>query len=314
LKKWLAALIALIPPPNARRSACLETLLLLNYQSGDYPGTVTSGYRLIREQPRFWQQEKLYYPFIIALGRLDKCADIVKFVPAALPAYVDRKTAPRNPRRQTLDLLAGSCRVKLGRYTDAASFYRSLYTHYSDPAVRVKLLAALCSLAGKIPDSKELDAWISREVMDNFSLDRREDEKLLRTAPELVLLVAEALFAEQSYIKVLPSLLWLEKLDLKGRLRERVVFLLAESYYRCGEPAEARVRFETLYAAGSREFHDLAALRLVTIYEAQVRVNTNAAVPDKLEKLYRDILKRETDPALKSELEHKLNALQAGKK
>jgi hypothetical protein len=175
-------------------------------------------------------------------------------------------------------------------------------------------LAALCGLAGKIPDAKDLDAWISREVMDNFSLNRREDEKLLRTAPELVLLVAESLFASQSYIKVLPSLLWLEKLDLKGRLHERVTFLLAESYCRCGEPAEARVRFETLYAAGSREFHDLAALRLVTIYEAQVRVNANAAAPGRLEKLYRDIIKRETDPALKKELEHKLNSLQAGKK
>lgn len=314
LKGWLSTLITLIPPSDAHRTAYLETLLLLDYKSRDYRGAVTSGYRLIREQPQFWHQEKLYFPFIIALGHLDKCVEIVKFVPAALPVYATRKTVPCNQRRLALDLLAGSCRVRLGRFSDAVTFYRSLYDHYNDPAVRVKLLASLCNLAGKIPGPKELDDWISREVMGHFSLDRREDEKLLRTAPELVLLVAESLFTAQSYLKVLPSLLWLEKLKLQGRLHERVVFLLAESYYRCGEPAEARARFEVLYAAGSQEFHDLSALRLVTIYEAQGQVNEKPVAPEKLEKLYRDILKRETDPALKIELEHKLDALLVGEK
>ncbi len=310
LKKWLKALIALLPAKDTNRSVYLGTLLQLDYESENYPETVSCGYQLIREQPQFWQQEKLYFPFLIALGRLNKCVDIVKFVPAALPAYKVRENASFNPRRLTLDLLAGSCRVKLGRYAGAVTFYRSLYDHYKDPVVRVKLLLMLSDLAGKTAEPKVLDEWICREVMTHFSLDRREDEKLLRQAPELVMLVAESLFASQSYLKALPSLLWLEKLELEGPLSERITFLLAESYYRSGEPAEALVRFEKLYDGGSRQFHHLAALRLVTIYESLGQANKRYVAPGKLEKLYRDILKWETNPELKRELERKLKDLQ----
>lgn len=311
LKGWIEKLISLSPPETSARVAYLEALLALNYQLKDYQGVVLSGLKLLQEKPEFWQEEKLYYPYIMALGRLDRCLEIVKYVPAELPAYGDKKAISTNQLRLALDLLAGSCRMKLGRFSDAVTFYRVLYKQYDEPAVRVKLLATLYTLAGKIDERKGLDQWISQEVMAHFPLDQREDEKLLRAYPELVMLVAERQFRDQSYIKVLPSLLWLEKLSLKGRFGERVTFLLAESYYRCEDMAEAVIRFEALYASAGKEFRHLAALRLVTIYETQSRGSDKPqAYRNKLKKLYRNLLEWESDPVVRLELERKLAVLQ----
>ena len=311
LKGWLEKLLSLSSPETSTRMAYLETLLVLNYQLKDYSGVVSSGLKLVREKPGFWQEEKLYYLYIMALGRLDRCSDIVKYVPAELPAYGDKKAMSTDQRRLALDLLAGSCRMKLGRFSDAVTFYRVLYKQYDEPAVKVKILATLYTLAGKIDERKGLDQWISQEVMTHFPLDQREDEKLLRAYPELVMLVAEQQFRDQSYVKVLPSLLWLEKLNLQGRFGERVTFLLAESYYRCEDLAEAVARFEVLYASAGKEFRHLAALRLVTIYETQSRGSDEPqAGRNKLKKLYQDLLEWESDPVVRLELERKLAVLQ----
>jgi hypothetical protein len=166
-------------------------------------------------------------------------------------------------------------------------------------------------LAQKTKRPEDLDEWVGKEVMNHFSLDRRADEKLLKGSPELVMLVAEHLFHGQEYIKVLPALLWLEKLGLGGRLGERVKFLLAETYYRCDELAEARKRFAELYTGNSKEFRYLAALRLVTIYEGQGRGSEIQVGAGKLEKLYRDLLVWEPDPAVKRELQQKLGDLKS---
>ncbi|MCK5679466.1 hypothetical protein KAI46_01490, partial [bacterium] len=304
LKAWLEALLSLQPVGAQTRVAYLESLLLLNFQIGDYRGAVLSGRQLIREKPGFWADEKLYFHFIVALGQLDKCRDIVKIVPLKLPSYGAKEESLLSQRRLVLDMMAGRCLSKLGRFGDAKVFYRSLYAHYNESAVRLKLLALLYRLADKIQERKELDEWVSSQVMGHFSLDRREDVKLLRESPELVLLVAERLFRERLYLKVLPSLLWLDKLGLESELGERVTFLLAESYYRCEEVAEALVRFEILYAGGSKKIRYLAALRLVILYEAQG--GETEGCQDKLKKLYQDLLAWESDPAARLELERKL--------
>ncbi len=311
LKGWLEALISLHAPGTSPRVVCLESLLLLNYQLKDYRGVVSAGRKLLSEKTDFWLEEKLYFPFIISLGRLDECRQIVKYVPAKLPAYAAATAALSVQRRLVLDELAGSCLAKLGRVDAAVSFYRTLYAHYKAPAVRMKILVALHELARKTDRPEVLDGWVGTEVMNHFSLDRREDEKLLKGSPELVMLVAEHLFHGQEYVKVLPALLWLEKLGLAGRLGQRIKFLLAESYYRCDELAEARVRFVALYSGNSKEFRYLAALRLVTIYEGQGRGSDIQVDAGKLEKLYRDLLVWESDPAVKSELQQKLGDLKS---
>ncbi len=312
LKGWLEALISLHAPGAFSRITCLESLLRLNYQLQDYLGVVASGRKLSVEKAEFWSDEKLYFPFIVALGRLNECQDIVRYVPAKLPAYSTKKvTGAAAQRRLVLDELAGNCLMKLGRFSAAVDFYRTLYAHYKTAAVRIKILVTLHKLASEIKASEALDEWVGKEVMTNFSLGRREDEKLLKKSPELVMLVAEHLFRNQEYVKVLPSLIWLEKLKLVGWRGERVKFLLAESYYRCDELAEAQAGFTELYAKGSKDFQYLAALRLVTIYEAQGRGREILAGKGKLEKLYRDLLAWESDPAVKRELKCKLNALKS---
>jgi len=309
LKGWFETLISLHKPGAPARVVCLESLLLLDYQLKDYRGTVASGRKLLSEKADFWRYEKLYFPFIVALGRLNQCRDIVEYIPAKLPAYSAKTTGASGRRRLVLDELAGSCLAKLGRVDAAVSFYRTLYLHYKKPAVRIKILVVLHKLAQKTKQPEKLDEWIGREVMNCFSLDRREDEKLLKKSPELVLLVAEHLFRSQEYVKALPALLWLEKLGLAGSIGERVKFLLAESYYRCDELAEARVRFAALYAANSKEFRYLAALRLVTIYEGPGRSSGIQAGTGSLEKLYRDLIAWESDSAVKRELKLKLKVL-----
>ncbi len=309
LQGWLEALISLHAPGTSARVVCLESLLLLDYQLKDYPGVVASGRKLLLVKAEFWREEKLYFPFIVALGRLNECREIVQYVPAKLPAYDTKTTSASGRRRLVLDELAGSCLTKLGRVDAAVSFYRTLYAHYKVPVVRIKILVALHELAQETKHSEDLDEWIAREVMNHFSLDRREDEKLLKESPELVMLVAEHLFRGQEYVKALPALLWLEKLGLAGRIGERIKFLLAESYYRCDELAEARARFTALYAGNSKEFRYLAALRLVTIYEGPGRSSEIQASTGKLEKLYRDLIVWESDSAVKRELKRKLGDL-----
>lgn len=313
LKSWCGALISLHAPGSSERVICLEALLLLDYKMKDYRGVVFAGRKLLSEKPGFWREEKLYFPFIISLGRLNECREIVTYVPAKLPVYVASAADLSVQRRLVLDELAGSCLIKLGRVDTGVSFYRTIYDHYKAPAVRVKILIALHKLARKTDRPEALYEWVGNEVMNSFSLDRREDEKLLKESPELVMLVAEYLFRRQEYAKVLPSLLWLEKLSLAGQQGERIKFLLAESYYSCDELAEARVRFEALYSGKSKEFRYLAALRLVTIYEAQGRGSEIQAGVGKLKEIYRDLLVWESDPAVKRELKQKLEVLKSMK-
>jgi tetratricopeptide (TPR) repeat protein len=313
LKVWLAKLVSLPGVRAANRIGWLETLMLVNYQLEDFPGTVARGRQLLEEKPEFGHEEKLYFPFIVALGRLGKCSEVVTWVTAKLPDHGAAAAAFSDQRRLVLDQLAGSCLLRLGRIREAETFYRALYKCHSEPEVRIKLLAHLYRLAAQTAAPKELDEWVSQEVMNHFSLDCRDDEKLLKKHPELVLLVAECLFRERQYSKVLPSLLWLEKQNLNDRLSERVTFILAESYYRSDEFAEALARFELLYASAGKDLRYLAALRLVTIYETQVPGGEIQAGVGKLQKLYQDLLAREPDPALKLELKRKLKKLKSVK-
>ncbi len=303
LKSWYEAVILLQPTASPVRINYLQSLLLLNYQQKDYAGSVAVGRWLLKADENFWQQERFYFPYLSSLGQLDKCREIVKYVPARLPPYGETE-APGKQRR-FLDMLAGNCLQELGRFDDAIDLYRSIYNYNyrADPLIRVKLLAKMYSLAGKIDERQKLNDWISAEVVAHFSLDRRENEMLLREFPELVLLVADHFFRARAYTKAQPSLLWLEKLYLKGELAGRVTFLLAEVYYRCEDLVEALVRYQALYVGDSKEFRYLAALRLVTIYEAQgyrhIRVN-----------LYKDLLRWESNPAVKANLKRKLEELE----
>ena len=303
LKSWYEAVILLQPTASPMRISYLQSLLLLNYQQKDYAGSAAVGRWLLKADKNFWQQERFYFPYLSSLSRLGRCREIVKYIPARLPPYGETDTPGK--QRRFLDMLAGNCLQELGRFDDAITLYRSIYNYnyHADPLIRVKLLAKMYSLAGKIDERQKLNDWISAEVVAHFSLDRRENEMLLREFPELVLLVADHFFRARAYTKAQPSLLWLEKLYLKGELAGRVTFLLAEVYYRCEDLVEALVRYQALYVGDSKEFRYLAALRLVTIYEAQgyrhIRVN-----------LYKDLLQWESNPAIRENLKRKLEELE----
>ncbi|MCD6535383.1 MAG: tetratricopeptide repeat protein [Deltaproteobacteria bacterium] len=302
LKNWLKAVIPLQTPASPSRLNHLRSLLLLNYQQKDFAGAVRVSRQLLKEDKNFWQEENFYFPYLSSLNEIGNCSEIVRCVPSRLPSY--DKTEACGQRRCFLDLLAGNCLQKLARFDDAVAFYRLLYSHYGDPLTRVKLLDTLHGLAARIDEGQKLDDWISSEVVAQFSLDKRENEKLLRGSPELVLLVADHFFRAHQYAKAQPSLLWLEKLDLQKELADQVTFLLAEVYFRCEDPAEALVRYQALYENESKEFRYLAALRLVTIYEAQ-------GSSRKRIKLYEDLIAWEQNPILKAELKRKFETLKA---
>ncbi len=300
LKTWIEASIALHSSASSSRLNLLQSLLLLNYKTKDYAGSVAAGGNLAADDADFWKKERFYFPYLSSLEKVGKCSEIVKYVPAFLPPY--DKAVSSGERRYALDIVAGNCLQKLERFNEAVAFYRSMYAYYCDSLTRVKLLATLHGLAAKSDARENLDDWTSAEVIASFSLDRRENEKLLRGFPELVLLVADHFFQVQAYAKAQPSLLWLENLELEGEIADRVTFLLAEAYYRCEDLGEALIRYQALYEGENQEFRYLAALRLSTIYEAQ-------GYSRKQIKLYKDLLSWETDPVVKAELKQKLETL-----
>ncbi len=301
LKTWLEASISLHVSVSSSRIKLLRSLLLLDYKAEDYAGSVVVGNRLLADDSNFWKHELFYFPYLSSLARIGKCGEVVKYVPSSLPPY--DKVGSLNQQRYLLDIMAGNCLQKLERFGEAIVLYRSMYAHYSDPLIRVTLLAALHSLASKIVGRQNLDDWISAQVINFFPLDKRENEKLLREFPELVLLVADHFFRAQAYLKAQPSLLWLESLSLKGAIADRITFLLAEAYYRCEDLGEALIRYQALYEGDSKGFRYFAVLRLVTIYEAQ-------GYHGKQIKLYKDLLRWESDVAVKEELQRKLEVLE----
>jgi tetratricopeptide (TPR) repeat protein len=310
LKNLLEQVIALEAPAAAERIRHLQALLRLCFAEKDFSGVVKCGERLESEDPAFWSSEKFYYPYLASLRELGRCRDLVARVPSRLPPYQANLPAAELQRRSLLEQAAGQCLVKLKRWFDAVTFYKEIYSHSDRPEVRIRQLALLLRLAGRIREGKGVEKWVGERVIADFPLDRKENEKLLRNYPGLVLLVAERFSRAGKYDKALPSLLWLEKLQLKGKLADRVTFLLADACYRSGRVVEAIPRYEAIYEHGSdRNFRYLSALRLAGFYEAREHP-LNRAERQKLAGLYRHLASWETDPRTRAEFKRKLARLE----
>ena len=312
LRRRLEEVIALEAPAAPDRIRHLQALMLICFRIEDFTGTVQYGEKLEQEDAGFWSREKFYYPYLVALKELGRCRELVARVPARLPPYQANLPAAELQRRFILEQAAGDCLVKLQRWFDAVTFYKAIYGHCHRPEVKIRQLAVLLRLAGKIRDGKGVEKWVGERVITDFPLDRNQNEKLLRRYPGLVLLVAERFSREGRYDKALPSLLWLEKLKLKGKLADRVTFLLADACYRSGQVVEAIPRYEAIYRHGSdRNFRYLAALRLAGFYEAREHPLDRAEKKQFVD-LYRHLVDWETDPRIRAEFKRKLAALKKG--
>ncbi len=313
LRKYLEAVVPLEKKSSQRRISHLRALLRLSYRHGDYRATARYGTLLAAEDGDFWFEEKYYFPFLSSMKELGRCRDIVRYVPGRLPPWQGNLPSDELKRRCYLEMAAGDCLMRLKRYYEAETLCRSVYGHCSDPELKLMQLATLARIATRIKDGKNLEKWISSEVVKNFPLDRDGNEKLLGRYPELVLLVAEDFFRNQEYGRAMPSLFWLEKLKPPVAFRDRVNFLLAESCYRSGEINDALGRYQSLYrSAKEPELRYLAALRLAGYYEKQPRLDP--AGRKTLLRLYRDILKWEKNPRLRQEFKGKLKLLEAAAK
>ncbi|NPA24446.1 MAG: tetratricopeptide repeat protein [Deltaproteobacteria bacterium] len=312
-KKYLEAVVPLEKKTSKRRISHLRALLRISFKHKDYPAVARYGAMLSDEDGDFWFEEKYYFPFLSSLKELGRCNELVRYVPGRLPPWQSNLPAGELKRRCYLEIAAGDCLMRLQRYYEAETLYRSVYGHCSDPELRLMQLATLSRVATKIKDGKNLEKWISSEVIKNFPLDRDGNEKLLGRYPELVLLVAEYFFRNREYSQAMPSLFWLEKLKPAVAFRDRVNFLLAESCYRSGEINDALSRYQALYrSAKEPELRYLAALRLAAYYEKQPRLNP--AGRKTLLRLYRDLLKWEKSPRLRQEFKNKLKLLEAAAK
>ncbi|HDS15766.1 MAG TPA: hypothetical protein ENN66_03980 [Proteobacteria bacterium] len=300
LCRRLNEILSLLPSSHQQRIAYLRSLLWLEYRRQHLSEVVKVGRNLVDEDKNFWREELVFAPYLNALAAVGDCAEFVRYVPSALPP-VSPEQEP-DPTRFGFDLTAGRCLRKMGRERDAAVFFRSIYKYYSSPRKRLQLLSELYLVAAADGARLETEDWIRTEVKAHFPLDRRENEELLRSYPELVLLVAEQFFREKAYAQAQPSLLWLETLSLGPELVDRVTFFLAESFHRSQESGEAWPRYLALYKNNESNFRYLAALRLVTYYEGQGETV-------ELAKLYRDLLAWEKDPLVAREFKRKLKAL-----
>jgi len=311
LRQWLARLCDLEKKGSRERINHLRLRLRLAFEADSLPDTVHIGQLLEQEDSAFWNDEDLFYPYLLALQRQGRCRELVERVPAKLPP--GKLPSPAwSERRLALEMAAGDCLVKLRRWKAAESFYRRLFGQCREADERLRCLAVLARISPRlgVEKSKLLRDWLAQQLITVFPLDRGGHEKLLRQHPELVFLVADYFFRRGEYRRSLPSLLWLEKLKLKQPPEPAATFLLAETCYRMGDFTAALPRYEKLYLQppGQDRYRHPAALRLLVCYEHLQPLS--ALRRHRLTGICRYLLQGEKDPALRRELRQRLEKLE----
>ncbi|MBN2333468.1 MAG: hypothetical protein JXO49_10980 [Deltaproteobacteria bacterium] len=288
----VSLLIKLIPLEEGlpEQSQHLKLLATLSYNSKNYVQCVTSLDQLLEHFPATVHDDDILLTYLMAQSVLGKYQQALANLPPADRLFADLG----GEKRQEAAYLYALCLEQASRQDDAFLLLRKLYGQISQREEKIKVLYVLDRLSQKMGDA-ERAAWVAKQVLQEFSLDRRTDEQLLKEYPHLVFSVARYFYRQQEYGQAVPSLLWLKGLPVQPSqdFFHQALFLLGECYGHLDKPLDALPLYEELAAAGGH-YQELAALRLTVFYERLGYQDKKTAVYELLQRLTHDAaLKRE---------------------
>lgn len=285
LVKYLERLIPLENGFNEQKRH-LKLLGTLYYNAKKYKKCMACLSRFLQNFPEADEDEDVLLMYVNAGLAAGQCSEVVKKISSRFDCTRVKETAPR---LQDLGYSYGLCLEQEHRYSAAFYGLQQVYKQTKNRERRIKILDAMNRISLKL-DSPEPFQSVAKTIVRDFSLDNLEDEKQLKKHPYLVLSVATYFYRLHKYERVIPSLLWLQTLPVKRypALQQQVLFLLAESYFYQKKFGEAISAYEKLLNGVSDRYRELAALRLVTLYEKQGYQKKKAEIYQKLPAIIRD--------------------------
>ena len=292
----LACLEKLVPLENGlkEQQKHLKLLGTLYYGAKDYNRCLDSLSRLIEAFPEMTTDGDVLLMYVSAGRAVGQCAAVIKTLSSRFD--FSRVKNP-SPTLLSAGYFFGLCLEQEQRYPDAFYWFQQLYRRDDNRESKVKLLAAMNRVSLKIK-KQEPFLRVAKTIVRDFSLDNPEDEKLLKKHPFLVLSAATYFYRRQQYEQAIPSLLWLRELpgEKYPELHDQAVFFLAESYYHRDKVNEAIPLYAELVDESVGRYRELAALRLVSLYERQ-------GYKKKKAEIYRKLSEITGDPDLEKALE-----------
>jgi len=274
----------------------LKLLGTLYYDAKNYKKCMTCLSRFLQKFPEDGENKDVLLMYVNAGLAAGQCTEVVE----KLSSRFDfARVKEADPRLMDLGYSYGLCLEQEHHYHDAFYGLQQVYEQSKNRGRRIKILDAMNRISLKL-DSPEPFQSVAKTIVRDFSLDNREDEKLLKEYPYLVLSVATYFYRLHEYERVIPSLLWLQTLPVKKypALQQQVLFLLAESYFYQKKFGEAISVYEELVDGFSGRYRELAALRLATLYEKQ-------GYQKKKTEIYQKLPAMTGDPSLKKALKKK---------
>ena len=272
----------------------LKLLASLYYETKDYRKCLASLSRFLRKFPQAGKDEDVLLMYSNAGLAAGQCADVIATVSSRFDFSQVRK---EKPIWVDVGYSYGLCLEREHLYADAFYGLEQVYKQADSREWRIKILDDMNRIAMKF-DKHEPFQSVAQTIMQDFSLDNLEDEKLLKSHPHLVLTVASYFYQLHEYERAIPSLLWLQGMPLKKypSLHRQVLFFLAECYFHQKKFAEAMPLYEALVNEASGRYRELAALRLTTLY-------TQQGYQKKKAEMYRKLPEITADPGLEKVLE-----------
>lgn len=272
----------------------LKLLGTLYYGAKDYTRCFDSLSRLMKTFPETLEDEDVLLMYVSAGKAVGRCAAVIK----TLSPHFNFSRV-KNPGSTLLSAgyFYGLCLEHEQRYPDAFYWFQQLYERGNNREYKLKVLAAMNRISLKIKKPEPF-LRVAKTIVRDFSLDNSEDEKLLKKYPFLVLSAATYFYRRQEYGQAIPSLLWLRELpeERYPDLHNQTVFFLAESYYHQEKVNDAIPLYAELVDGSAGRYRELAALRLITLYERQ-------GYKKKKAEIYRKLSEITGDPDLEKALE-----------
>jgi TolA-binding protein len=266
LIKYLEKLIPLEDGINEQKRH-LKLLGTLYYDAKNYGKCMSSLSQLLQKFSKTGEDEDVLLMYVNAGLAVRQCADVVKISSYRFNFSRLDKTSPK---LLEAGYSYGLCLEQEHLYPDAFYGLQQVYKQTGNRECRIKILDAMNRISLKL-DKRESFQSVAKTIVQDFSLDNLEDERLLKEYPHLVLTVATYFYQLHEYDRAIPSLLWLQVLPVEKypALHQQVLFFLAECYFHQEKFTEAIPVYEELVDGVSGRYRELAALRLATLYEQQ---------------------------------------------
>jgi len=285
LIKYLEKIIPLEDGLNEQKRH-LKLLGTLYYDVKNYGKCITFLSQLLQEFPEAGEDEDVLLMYINAGLAAGQCADVV----ATLSSRFDFSRVDKtSPKLLEAGYYYSLCLEQEHLYPDAFYGLQQIYKQTGNRECQIKILDAMNRISLKL-DKREPFQSVAKTIVQDFSLDNPDDEKLLKEHPHLVLTVATYFYQLQEYERTIPSLLWLQALPVKKypALHRQVLFFLAECYFHQKKFTEAIPVYEELVDGAPDRYRELAALRLATLYEQQGYRKKKAKIYQKIPEITGD--------------------------